>query len=390
MLGVPASSLAWPRKGYDQGYDGQVDEMESLEGAMQAGRGQPVTLATDQKRRKLHSDKRFCLNGMFLNRFKYTTYSRHFTTHRVLKTIAGALQPHLRTGDTFVDFACGLNTFAPLLKDPGTGEQLNAVAFDIFSPVDRTEHFTRTAWLQVDAERDLPPGELVIGLNPPFGHQNRIAIDFVEHALCARPRLIVLIMPSTNYEPPGYELVERDEQLCRGNVFYTPGAAVSNIDAKNVKPNFLLYRRKAEVAPPRACLCHHKREELRMARERQSKRQINETKLRRKADGRAFALAGMRSADLWPSAPTRGPPGSAPSGTAGSAPLAGGLMRPDMRPRPPPPRPPPPPPAVGLPPQSLRGPHAQGGAAAVRDPAQTHKRKAAAAVDLRQKLGRMQ
>ena len=72
---------------------------------------------------------------MFLNRFKYTTYSRHFTTHRVLKTIAGALQPHLRTGDTFVDFACGLNTFAPLLKDPGTGEPLNAVAFDIFSPV---------------------------------------------------------------------------------------------------------------------------------------------------------------------------------------------------------------------------------------------------------------
>ena len=35
--------------------------------------------------------------------------------------------------------------------------------------------------------------------------------------------LIVLIMPSTNYEPPGYELVERDEQLCRGNVLYTPG-----------------------------------------------------------------------------------------------------------------------------------------------------------------------
>ena len=63
------------------------------------------------------------------------------------------------------------------------------------------------------------------------------------------------------------------------------------------------------MAPPRACLCHHKREELRRARERQSKRQINETKLRRKADGRAFALAGMRSAELWPSTPTRGPPG---------------------------------------------------------------------------------
>ena len=30
---------------------------------------------------------------MFLNRFKYTTYSRHFTSHRVLEAIAGALQP---------------------------------------------------------------------------------------------------------------------------------------------------------------------------------------------------------------------------------------------------------------------------------------------------------
>ena len=60
---MPASSLAWPRKGYDQGYDGQADEMESLERAMEAGRGQPVSLATDQMRRKLHSDKRFCLNG---------------------------------------------------------------------------------------------------------------------------------------------------------------------------------------------------------------------------------------------------------------------------------------------------------------------------------------
>ena len=64
MLGMPASSLAWPRKGYDQGYDGQADEMESLERAMEAGRGQPVSLATDQMRRKLHSDKRFSLNGV--------------------------------------------------------------------------------------------------------------------------------------------------------------------------------------------------------------------------------------------------------------------------------------------------------------------------------------
>ena len=151
------------------------------------------TEATDGKRRKLYSDMRFVLNGMTLNRQKYTTFSRHFTSPRVLKVIADAcgarptrpshpplphahtplhsharaprahyaecalqviadaLQGHLRPGDTFVDFACGLNTFAPLLRDPGTRQPLRSVAFDIFSPIDRTESFTRSAWLQVDA-----------------------------------------------------------------------------------------------------------------------------------------------------------------------------------------------------------------------------------------------
>ena len=33
----------------------------------------------------------------------------HACRHRVLEAIAGALQPHLRAGDTFVDFACALH-----------------------------------------------------------------------------------------------------------------------------------------------------------------------------------------------------------------------------------------------------------------------------------------
>ena len=109
-------------------------------------------------------------------------------------------------------------------------------------------------------------------------------MEFVQHALCSKPRLLVLIMPETNYHPPGYrhqyrhqlssasrgrregdvrdersalprwpsmafdglpfdglrwpsmamartwqppsfgryELIVRDAKLCRGSVFYTP------------------------------------------------------------------------------------------------------------------------------------------------------------------------
>jgi len=78
----------------------------------------------------------------------------------------------------------------------------------------------------------------------------------------------------------------------------------------------------------------------------------------------------MRSADLWPSAATRGPPGSAP--------MPAGLRMPPQQP------------AAGLMPQSLRLPYALGGSVAALGPAPPQKRKAEEAVDLRQKLGRMQ
>ena len=124
---------------------------------------------------------------------------------------------------------------------------------------------------------------------------------------------------------------------------------------QNVKPNFLLYRRKQEVAPPRACLCHHKVGQLRKSRENATRRQIGETKLRRKADALAYALAGLRSADLWPSVATRGPP----QGPQASAPQPAATLH-----MPPPPR------ELGAaPPQ---------------------KRKAEAVADSRQKLSRMQ
>ena len=335
VLGQPVPSFANQSKGRFNEFGRELAEIEDQ--MRIEHRDGTYTQSLDSKRRKLYSDVRFALNGMTLNRHKYTTFSRHFTSPRVLKVIADVLQAHLRQGDTFVDFACGLNTFAPLLRDPGSGQPLKSVAFDLFSPIDRTESFTRKAWMQVDAERDLPPGELVIGLNPPFGHMNRTAIEFVEHALCARPRLIALIMPSTNYEPQGYELLVRDEQLCRGSVFYTPGHGSSNIDAKNVKPNFLLYRRKDEVPLPRRCMCNHVCQEVRIASTKQRNRNVAEAKLKRLADARARALLGLPSADEWPTIATSGPSlqpsAAAPSSVPASLSVAQASRDPRKRPR---------------------------------------------------------
>ena len=140
-----------------------------------------------QRVRGMFSSQRSYLNGLRVNRAKYTTFSRHFTFARVLRQIADCVQNELLPGDTFVDFACGQNSFGSLLKDPATNEPLPTIAFDILSPAERTDDFHRHPWHAVDASV-LPPGELVIGLNPPFGHQNREAIEFVEHALYAARR----------------------------------------------------------------------------------------------------------------------------------------------------------------------------------------------------------
>ena len=56
----------------------------------------------------------------------------------------------------------------------------------------------------MDVQRDLPAGELIIGINPPFGYLNKTAIEFVEHACCARPRLCAAHSPTLEALSAGF------------------------------------------------------------------------------------------------------------------------------------------------------------------------------------------
>ena len=241
------------------------------------------------------STLRSALNGVMLNRAKYTSFSRHYTAYRVLKKIAERLNPLLRPGDTFVDFACGQNSFGGLLRDPLTQQTLPTVSFDVLSPAENTSDFHRRNWFAVSAA-EMPPGELVVGLNPPFGHLNKTAIDFVKHALCMRPRLLVLIMPATNYQPEGYELVHHDDQLCRGFAFYVPGSVSANwIHAKNVAPAVYIYRRRPDAPGPceRQCHCVHREDLRRKMVLMKRKRDVKEQQSRSASELERQRLAGL-------------------------------------------------------------------------------------------------
>ena len=66
-----------------------------------------------------------------------------------MKKIADVLQQHVLPGDAFVDFACGQNSFAPLLLDPSTKQPLKSVSFDVLSPGERTYNFVCKSWFAV-------------------------------------------------------------------------------------------------------------------------------------------------------------------------------------------------------------------------------------------------
>ena len=86
---------------------------------------------------------------------------------------------------------------------------------------------------------------VVVGLNPPFGHMNKEARRFVEHALEFRPRLLCLIMPHTNWRPAGYTMLHFDAEICKRAAFYVPGTTPRPRRAR---------RRKARAPPP---CCRH-------------------------------------------------------------------------------------------------------------------------------------
>ena len=54
----------------------------------------------------------------------------------------------------------------------------------------------------------------MIGLNPPFGKNGRLAGIFLEKAIQFRPHHIVLISPPMTAIPANYRLVYEDHDLC--------------------------------------------------------------------------------------------------------------------------------------------------------------------------------
>ena len=89
----------------------------------------------------------------------------------------------------------------------GLAGMMSFVGFDIL-PAECQKYFVRKSWFDVKLGQLPPPvrmdmpSNIVIGLNPPFGVRNAMAIKFIKHGLQFRPRLIVLIVPQVCYFAP--------------------------------------------------------------------------------------------------------------------------------------------------------------------------------------------
>jgi hypothetical protein len=162
----------------------------------------------------------------YLHGNRYSSYGRHFTRRNLLELVASRLAFFLRNDDCVVDFSCGTNEFVPLVKRAAVkqGIRVTGRAYDIIVARDCTD-FVLKSWF--DTRKDeLPPGkQLVIGLNPPFGKDSKLAKKFVEHAAQFHPRIMVLIVPPGTEVPLNYHVLYEDRHSCRGEMFYVPGSS---------------------------------------------------------------------------------------------------------------------------------------------------------------------
>ncbi|KAG0493239.1 hypothetical protein HPP92_004233 [Vanilla planifolia] len=178
---------------------------------------------------------------------RYSSYGRHFTKSDKLQEISDKLQWYVQDGDMVVDFCCGANEFSLLIKEKldATGKKCSFKNYDIFQ-AKNDFNFEMRDWMTV-RPRELPTGsKLIMGLNPPFGVNARLANQFIDKALTFKPKLLILIVPEEtrrlDQKNPQYDLIWEDRESLSGKSFYLPGSidiCDKQIEQWNLKPPVL-------------------------------------------------------------------------------------------------------------------------------------------------------
>lgn len=158
--------------------------------------------------------------------------------------IVDKLHWYVQNSDTIVDFCCGANDFSILMKKKleENGKKCSYRNYDLL-PTKNDFSFERRDWMTVQPT-ELPTGsQLIMGLNPPFGHKAALANKFVDKALEFKPKLVILIVPPEterlDKKQSPYDLIWEDENFLSGTSFYLPGSVDRQMDQRNARPPLL-------------------------------------------------------------------------------------------------------------------------------------------------------
>uniref|UniRef100_A0A061SIJ0 Enhanced downy mildew isoform 1 n=1 Tax=Tetraselmis sp. GSL018 TaxID=582737 RepID=A0A061SIJ0_9CHLO len=167
----------------------------------------------------------------WLHGARYTSYGRHFTSARHIRFVVEMMGMFVRSNDMVVDFSCGANEWAPMLRDHVrrlSEIRISVRAYDVVTPKNM-ESFLKRSWFDVkpgDLHQEREPERLIIGLNPPFGKGGQLAAEWVQHAASMRPRIIALIVPRKTQTPEGYKVLYANADIFQGETFYVPGGGM--------------------------------------------------------------------------------------------------------------------------------------------------------------------
>lgn len=116
----------------------------------------------------------------------------------------------------FGDFSAGDGAFGNILKIRFLNIKYHGIDICPTSKSIKTQDFLS---LNLNDSKEIKNWEDIVGFNPPFGRGGKIAKNFINHVMSAKPKYILTILPVRDYIYSGYEIIK--EEFLQENSFYT-------------------------------------------------------------------------------------------------------------------------------------------------------------------------
>ena len=162
--------------------------------------------------KKLPNRNRNDFNDMFYTQTKILNIAIDWIEEHIIKKGNNNQSQTLN----FADFSAGDGAFGKYLKERQPNISYYGIDICPTSKSIKTQDFLS---LNLNEGEEIARWRGIVGFNPPFGRAGKTAIKFINHAMSAKPKYLLVILPLRCFIYKGYKVIK--EMYLDENSFYT-------------------------------------------------------------------------------------------------------------------------------------------------------------------------